>query len=285
MRSRTLLVAGVGAAVIALAGCSPTSISGSAAPQGAGAPAASSSGERISTVADLGAVVQHNASAKNSVHVQMTMSIPGAGGIDASGDMKFAGARSAVRMTMTLPSLGDMQMVMVEGTVYLKLPSDLAGMMGAGSTKPWVKVDLDASDPTAKSLGSAADLAGQSDPSALIEQIKSAGTITKVTQEQIDGEQTTHYAITVDAKKLAGTMPSDDTQKQALSALGVTTIPFDVWVDSADLPVRVVTRIAYPDPTGGQSQEVAMTANYTHWGQPVSITAPPADQVGTFGGH
>jgi hypothetical protein len=284
MRSKTLLVAGVGAAVIALAGCSAASISGSAAPQGAGAPAASHSGERISTVADLGAVVQHNASAKNSVHVQMVMSVPGAGAISAAGDMRFAGTQSAVRMTMTLPSLGDMQMIMVAGNIYLKLPANLAGMMGAGSTKPWVRIDLNGTDPTAKSLGSAADLAGQTDPSAMIEQIKSAGTITKVTQEQLNGEQTTHYTITVDARKMAETM-TDQAQKQAISALGVSTMPFDIWVNSANLPVRITTRIAYADQTSGQSQQVAMTANYTNWGQPVSVTAPPADQVGTLGGH
>jgi hypothetical protein len=36
---------------------------------------------------------------------------------------------------------------------------------------------------------------------------------------------------------------------------------------------------------GGGAQQVALTANYTNWGQPVSITAPPADQVGSLDGH
>jgi hypothetical protein len=291
MRSKTLLVAGVGAAVLALAGCSPTSINGSAAPQGASAASGNGGGQsatdtgKISSLADLGAVVKHNATAKNSVHIQMAMSIPGAGAINASGDMKFAGAQSAERLTMSMPSIGDMGLVVVDGTFYMKLPSGLAGMMGGSDDKPWTKVDLNGDDPTAKSLGSTADLADQSDPSEMIDKIKSAGTITKVTQEQLNGEQTTHYAITVDVAKMADTMTGDDAEKQAMSQLGVKSMPFDIWVNSDNLPVRIITKIAYADPLGGGSQQVAMTVNYTNWGQPVTITAPPADQVGSLDGH
>jgi hypothetical protein len=245
MRSKTLLVAGVGVAVLALAGCSPTSINGSAAPQGAsgGGQTATDTGQ-ISSVADLGAIVKHNATAKNSVHVDIAMTVPGAGAIDASGDMKFAGDKSAVRMTMSLPSIGDMSMVVVDGTFYLKLPAELAGVTGGSADKPWTRIDLNGDDPIAKSLGSTADLADQSDPSAMIDKIKSAGTITKVTREQLNGEQTTHYTITVDVPKMVDTMGTDDAQKQAMSQLGVQSMPFDIWVNSDNLPVRIITKLA-----------------------------------------
>jgi hypothetical protein len=283
MWSRTLCVAGVGAGLIVLAGCGATNISGSAAPQGAGATPAGS-GARIASVADLGALVQHNASAKSSVHEDMTMTIPGAGDIAATADMKFAGARSAVDMTMTLPSVGAMRVIVDGSNVYLKLPSALSGALGS-SGKPWIREDLTGTDAIAKSLGSTANLADQSDPSQLLDKIKSAGTITKVTQEQVDGVATTHYAINVDVRKMAASMASGDTEKQALGQLTATTIPFDIWVNSDNLPVRIVTQLAFSDPTTDTPAEIALTANYTRWGQPVTITAPPAGQVGSLDGH
>jgi hypothetical protein len=280
MRSRTLFVAGVGAGLITLAGCGATNISGSAAPQGA----TPGSGTTIASVADLGAVVQQNASAKSSVHEDMTMTIPGAGNIAATADMKFAGAQSAVDMTMTLPSVGSLRVIVAGANVYLKLPSALSGALSA-SGKPWIKEDLTGNDAIAKSLGSTANLADQSDPSQLLDKIKSAGTITKVTHEQVDGVATTHYAINVDVKKMAGSLASGDAEKQALGQLTATTIPFDIWVNSDNLPVRIVTQLAFSDPTTNSPEQIALTANYTKWGQPVTVAAPPADQVGSLDGH
>ncbi|HEY3751759.1 MAG TPA: hypothetical protein VGL80_21470 [Pseudonocardiaceae bacterium] len=279
MRSRTLLVAGVGvAAVLALTGCAPNSITGSAAPQGA-ATQHTNVGTTAASVADLGAAVQHNAAEKNSVHVDMNVTVPGAGALTASGDMRFAGTKSAVHLTMDLPSVGNMEMVVVDGTFYMKLPAGLASLMGGSDDKPWAKVDLGSTDAITQSLGSTADFANQVDPTQMINQIKSAGTITKVTHETLNGQQTTHYAITVDVAKLAGA------EKQSMAGLGVTTLPFDIWVNSDNLPVRIITKVGYADPVSGSSQQVAVTVNYTNWGQPVTVTAPPADQVGTLDGH
>jgi hypothetical protein len=285
MLRKTLLVAGAGAALIALCACGPDNMAGSASAQGSGSGGAAASStqggdsQKISTVADLGALVQHNASTKNSVHVQMDMTIPGAGAISAQGDMKFAGTQSAEQMTMTVPGAGAMQMVVVDGNFYMKLPAGLST-----SAKPWVKIDLSGNDALSKSLGSTANLADQTDPTQLIDKIKSAGTITNTTHEQVNGEDTTHYSINVDVKKMADSMASTDTQKQALEQLGATTMPFDIWVNSDNLPVKIVTKIAFPDPTSGKSEQVSMTALYTNWGQPVTVAAPPADQIGTLGG-
>jgi hypothetical protein len=262
-----LLVAGVGVAVLALTGCAPNSITGSAAPQGAAQAGGVST--TAASVADLGAAVQHNAAEKNSVHVEMAVTVPGFGALSASGDMKLAGTKSAVAMTMDVPSVGSMQMVVVDGTSYLKLPTGLAGLMG-GSDKPWVKFDLGSDDAVAQALGSTAGFADQVDPTQLINQIKSAGTITKVTHETLNGQPTTHYAITVDVAKLAGA------EKQSMAGLDVKTLPFDIWVDSDNLPVRIITKVGYADPVSGSAQQVAITVNYTAWGQPVNVTAPPA---------
>jgi hypothetical protein len=286
MRSRTLLVAGIGAALIAVAGCGQGIAGSPSAQGGGGAPTAQGGVPAIASVADLGALVQHNASGKNSAHVQMAMTIPGAGDINADGDIRFNGKQSAVRMTMTIPGLGSMQMVVVGTAIYMKLPAGLSGT-GLGTTgttgssgKPWTKIDLSGSDALSKSLGSTAGLADQTDPTQLINKIAAAGTITNVTHENLDGVATTHYSITVDVAKMVATLANGDLQKQALSGLGVKTMPFDIWVNSDNLPVKITTKLAFANPASGGSAEVDMTATYTKWGQPVDIQPPPANQVG-----
>jgi hypothetical protein len=282
MRGRTVLVAGIGAAMITLAGCGGHGIAGSATPQGAGGAAAAAPGtsQKIASVADLGALVQHNASGKNSAHVQMAMTVPGAGDISAAGDIRFNGTQSAEQMTMTIPGVGGMQMVMVGTTIYLQLPAGLSALAGgAGGTKPWTKIDLNGDDALSKSLGSTAGLADQTDPTQLINKIAAAGTITNVTHENVGGVAATHYAITVDVAKMVATMGSGDAEKQAMSALGVKSMPFDIWVNSANLPIKIVTKLAFANPAGGGSSQVDMTVNYTNWGETVNIQAPPADQV------
>lgn len=279
-------MAGTAAAALALAGCGPTNITGTAAPQGHRTQSSNQGGKPASTVADLGAAVRHGATQHNSVHVTMAMSVPGLGSINSTGDMVFRPS-VAEHLTMAMPSVGDMEMVLVNGTMYMKLPAALAGPLGE-TGKPWTRFDLSGDNPVAQSLGSTADLADQVDPAKLIQQIAAAGTITRVTHDAVNGVPTTHYAITVDVAKMATSLSGNPAEQQAqreLAEHGVRTVPFDVWVDADNLPVRVVTHVAYAEPATGQSAQVTVTINYTDWGKPVTITAPPADQVGSLGGH
>ena len=294
MRSKTLLVAGIGAALISLAGCGGGTVSGSAQPQGAtggSGGGSSSSSQKISTVSELGALVQHNASGKTSAHINMSMNMTGLGAITATGDMKFAGTQSAEHMTMTMPGIGDMEMIMIGTTSYLKLPSGLAGMTGGDSGKPWVKIDLGGDSALAQSLGSTADLADETDPTQLISKIAQAGMITNISHDTVDGQPTTHYSITVDVQKMLATMGAGSAdEKQAMSQLGLKSMPFDIWVNSDNLPVKITTDLAMSGlgasaGGSGAATQVDMTVTYTNWGESVNIQAPPADQVGTMGGN
>lgn len=287
MRSKTLLVAGAAAAMLALAGCGPT-ITGSATPQGpqhgsATGQADGGGSTAASTVADLGAAVRHTTSQHDSVHVTMVMSVPDLGSINSSGDLTF-GPSLAGHLTMAVPSLGNMETVLVNGTMYVKLPSGLAGALGE-TGKPWTKFDLGGDDPLSQSLGSTADLAGQADPTQLLQQIAAAGTITKVTHDTVNGVPATHYQITVDVAKMAAGKSGDAFEQQELEQLGVGTLPFDIWVDADNLPLRIVTHIAYSELTTDRPEQVTMTIDYSDWGKQVTITAPPASQVGSLRGH
>lgn len=278
MRSRASLVAGVGAAAIALAGCA-TTISGSAAPAGT---SGSGYAAPVRTVEDLGAAVSHNTQA-SAVHMNMAVTVPEVGTITASGDAKFASSQPSEQMTMTIPSVGDMKIVLVSGTIYMSLPPNLSGALST-SGKPWVKLDLNSLNPQFQSLSQSAGLAGQADPTQLLQQISAAGTITKVTHETVDGVPTTHYSITVDVAKMLRSTNASDQEKQALAQLGITTMPFDIWVNSDNLPVRIVTNVPFSEGTTS-GQPLSISVNYSNWGEPVTVTAPPADQVTPLGGN
>jgi hypothetical protein len=285
-------MAGAVAAALALAGCGPTSITGSATSQGHQVPQGSASQQGqagtsdngpVSTVADLGAAVEHNTAQHNSVHVTMAMSVPEVGSINSTGDLTFSPAL-AEHMTVAVPSLGNMETVLVNGTMYVKLPGQLAGLLG-NTGKPWTKFDLGGDNPLSRSLGSTADVAAQADPTKLLQQIAAAGTITKVTHETVNDVPATHYAITVDVAKMVAPQSGDQSEAMELQQLGVSTVPFDIWVDSNDLPLRIVTHVAYAEPGSSQPEQVTITINYTDWGKPVTISAPPADQVASLDGH
>jgi hypothetical protein len=134
-------------------------------------------------------------------------------------------------------------------------------------------------------LGSAVNLATEMDPTHMIDEIESAGTIADVSQEQVDGVATTHYAITVDVAKLARTMTDNPGEEQALSRVHVRAVPFDLWVNGANLPVRIVSTMFLAATATAQPEQVTMTTNYSQWGEQVSITPPPAGQVTRIGGH
>jgi hypothetical protein len=70
--------------------------------------------------------------------------------------------------------------------------------------------------------------------------------------------------------------------RQLISGSGVrmpATIGYDVWLNSDNLPVR----IAFSENVAGAKTSITMT--YRQWGAPVSIQAPPADQIGALPGH
>ncbi|HEX3647862.1 MAG TPA: hypothetical protein VHV49_05505 [Pseudonocardiaceae bacterium] len=298
---KTLPAAGFCAAAIAvaLAGCSTPATrsappprshaSSSAAPSRDPASGTTPSGgpsaryaPRARSVADLGAAVLYQTKQTSSVHMDMTMQVPGTGIVTATGDGRFTGTQAAEQLTMTVPNVGNTHVILVAGTVYLNTPRGLAGTTGRGG-KPWVKVTTSGSGASqqAQSLAQTAILAGQADPTHLLQQIEAAGTITKVTQETLSDVATTHYAITVDAAKLA---KSDPAERQALNHLGMTSLPFAIWVNSDNLPVRMVTVAPISAPTVATGRQFSITVDYSHWGAPITITAPPTNEVATATG-
>jgi hypothetical protein len=263
MRRVTLLAAGAVLAGLALAGC--------------GAKQAASQndiggGETLQTLAER---LSANSGTKQGAHMVMSMDVSGQS-IKAEGDLKL-GSAPALDFTYELAGMGNARMLLVDDTFYFELPKQA---QKAG--KPWVKLDPNGSDPLSKSLGGAlAETKKNSDPSQLLKQIEGAGDITATKQEDLDGKPTTHYSVTVDLKKYADKVDPalKSTLDKAIEA-GVTTFPMELWVDQENLPVRITTATPFTNSANQKPDQIKMTMDYSDWGKSVTVTAPPADQVG-----
>lgn len=273
MRRVTMLAAGVVLAGLALAGCGEKQATSN---NGGGN---SGGGEKL-TLQLLAEKLQANSSTKQSAHFAMSMEVASQS-IKAEGDMKL-GAAPAMDLTYELPGLGSARMILVDDTFYFQLPPQ-----AQKNGKPWVKLDPNGSDPLSKSLsGALKETKKNSDPAQLLKQLQDAGEITATTQETLNGKQTTHYSVTVDVKKYAGKVDPDlkDSLDKAAAA-GVSSFPVEVWVDQENLPVRATVSTPFTNPTTQQADKVKLTMDYTDWGKAVTVTAPPADQVGPFPGR
>jgi hypothetical protein len=198
----------------------------------------------------------------SSAHVSLTST--GSTGIKADGDADYS-KPVKVQMTMTLPSMGQAEVRLVDNVLYLKL-----AMLG----DKYVKVDLNSPDNPLGPLVSSG-----LDPSSLVDGLE--GAITKATyvgRENVDGDQLDHYSATVDTDKLlaaaSSALPSNlASQTPSASSLpsGVpATTTYDMWFDAQGYFRQMGIDLG---DTG------AFTAKFSNWGEKVDIEAPPADEV------
>jgi hypothetical protein len=232
-------------------------------------------------LADLAKSIGDQTAETNTAHMKITADAAGEQ-LTGEGDINMSADNAAMVMDMTT-SEGTISMVLLDEVFYVKLPQGQELQPG----KPWLKIDSNDDSPMAKALGGMTDQMSQNaDPRATIEQFEKSGEITSTKEEELNGEKTTHYSITVDVQKLADNQ-TDPTMKssmnQAIEA-GLKDFPVDVWINQDDLPVRF--KLDMPVPTGaasgssgGAGQTMKMQIDYTDWGKKVDIAAPPAAQI------
>ena len=277
MRAKSLVV---GAALLAglgaLAGCtssvagSPTAASGGGSKGGAG----SQLGSQVKTVSDLSNLVGNSVEQATTVQVSMKSGVG-----TTTGSIKF-GDPIAEKMTLNTPN-GSEQVLLVDNVFYMQIP----GMQDL-TNKPWIKIDPnDSSNPAAQIFSAFVNsIKENADPSQMIKNLEAGGTLTGTDTVQLNGQSTTHYKITVDIDKMIADQ-TDPTMKQLLGMAeqqGLKNYPVEVWLDGHGLPVQ--TTIDMPALSGAPGSGGVSTVTYSDWGAPVSISAPPADQVGTMPG-
>jgi hypothetical protein len=266
-RVLTASALGIAIAVVTASCASPDqgttpNASGSASSAGTGAsqpvPAESVATLKQPDVVALGE--QMTGAVRQAKTVHATITTEGAGtGINGETAMKLDPADFGMDVTMHIPA-------------QQKVP---AGQSQNG--KPWVKISATGTDLVSKAMAPLfAQLRQTADPGQASRLLASSSTVKQMGTEQVDGVQATRYQVTVDLAKLIAA--ADATQRAALNQLskaGLKTLEYQFWLDDKRLPLRMTNEVTIP-----QQGTLRTEVRYRDWGAPVTITEPPADQVG-----
>ncbi|MDF1605486.1 LppX_LprAFG lipoprotein [Nocardioides sp. YIM 152315] len=198
-----------------------------------------------------------------TAHMEMTMSMGEQFSAESEGDLDYTSDPPSMQMSMDIPGVGDMEMVMVDGVIYMKS----AAMSG---DKYW-KIDLSDPDSPLGKMGFD-KLLEQSDPVGALESMKDGiDTVTFEGSEDVDGRELDHYELTIDMQSamdtLGGDLPSEATKAMPES------VTYDLWLDDEDR----FAQMQMETPVMDQTMDMEMSLD--DWGQDVSVEAPPADEI------
>ncbi|MFJ5271329.1 hypothetical protein [Streptomyces sp. NPDC088358] len=283
MRSVTLSIA-LASALTTVTACS----SGSSGGSGKDDKAAHRSTTRLSPVAALQSA-EKSTDGADSAKVESTttmgtlMSMKSDGVMGWSdgltGNMTITYTGGTMAETMRKAGATSMQARYLSDAYYAKMGETFARQTGG---KHWIRYAYD--DLAKLGGGSGALLKDQmqnNSPNQSVKLLLASGDVKKVGEEKVRGEQTTHYAGTVEVSDLAAKSSHlsagqlADLKKQFTQA-GITTEDVDIWVNGEDLLVKAVSKGDLS--TGTMSS----TTYYSDYGVKVSSQAPPAGDTADF---
>jgi hypothetical protein len=184
--------------------------------------------------------------------------------LNFSGDGAFDIAKNAFEMTMSLPAeAGGSKLTfrMVDGVAYLSgAPLTAEGQ--------WMKMPLD-------QLGATGLDTSSMDPAKSLEQLEGvADGVEEVAPISVRGVQAKGYAGTIDAAKALELAPAEQQTDEAKAAAAqLDSIPFTLYVDDQNRPVRMTEQITVE----GSTLNVSM--DYYDWGSSVDVAAPDPASV------
>lgn len=267
--SRTLLTTAVTvtmAAALGACGSTPAPSVTSPGASGSATASATASGVALGDTVPLTALAARIAAAvakQRTAHVTMTQPDSAESG---EADVRFDAASPAVAMTM---GSGRQQtdLVLLDGVVHVG-SEDYRDLTGG---KRWVRLDPEATDFFSQLMSRLVGMmtASMQDPG---EQLAALGDREATVSSIVNG--TTVYRVTLDREDLAAMV-----QRRSGAVPGVGTVPADelpttaswtVALDGSDLPKLLEASLA----------GATVTVDYSRWGEPVDITAPPASEIG-----
>ncbi|GGK81050.1 hypothetical protein [Ornithinimicrobium pekingense] len=275
IRSRWAGLLGAGAITLALAACTaeetpdpdPTPGAVSTEDAGAGtqdtdagaeeasaAPAAAE-GEEVD-IQEFVAMLQSPGEETLSSYT-MTMNISTGGqSIELDGAVDLSGGQPALDMDMTMPGMGAVRMVMVDGRVFMSMP-------GVTEEGKFLEVPPE-------QLGDLSQQLDEVDITSTWDAWEAgAQQVLFVGEEDVDGQDMRRYEVTVDteaALDAAGQTGDDAAQASAMVGEELT---YDVWVDDDNL----MRRVAF------ESQGAVTEILADNWGEPQDIQAPSDDEI------
>src|SRR5262245_34822435 len=216
------------AALIVIAGCGSASDTSDSAsdPDLPGDPGAL-------TLANFASTTSQAQLDAQTVHLEADLAVQGQS-VTMSGDMEVGDSvkDTSFAFDMALGELGDLSMILVDETMYLN----------AGETTKGKYIEIDLRDKSNPIGNIYSQLAGQTGPASITRAFKGAiEDFETVGSEEIDGTTTTHYRVTVNARKALEKSLGEDMPSNMEGSLGSLpeTITYDIWVDGDDLPRRM----------------------------------------------
>lgn len=273
MKKALLSVSGL-ALIITVSACGARPMNGQASPDKPTEAAESAAPIQSSTLfgdaQEMARTVSMKTGEKQSTKVLLTQPV-GQDTNSMEGTGRF-GDDPAVDLTMTADG-SQLELRFVNHTVYVKTDGATTG------GKPWGQIPADHSD----EIRWAVD---QEDPNKILDRVQQAGTMTKSERTTLNGQPVSHYWVNIGFDKAAdwfsGISGYSVEELRGFLPEGFS-IPMELWLDQDSLPVQITEEDPSPimraadDPEGDQPSTI--TIEYSDWGTPVAVEAPPADQV------
>ena len=214
--------------------------------------------------AGLAESLRRGISSVSSVHLVLNVTNPSQT-ISSEGDARLAGGTlQDLDITEELGSVGKRRLLIVDQATYAQLGT--ANPAG----KPWLLVTRDSTNPTARNLAVSLEAVRRSASLDHFSAFASAArTVTLAGKESVNGTPVNHYSIQVDVTKLPDGTPG----RAPLLAAGITTLPIELYVDDQGRPVKATQDLTV------QGQHTSTLIAFSKFNDPVSISAPPPDQV------
>lgn len=212
--------------------------------------------------------------ADRTAHVRTELSLAG-NPSTGSGVIRLDGNSADYDVTTGLPSSPgaaavNTRLVAAGPDVYAnfaRTPNGPAQWIRVTGSTPDLFVDL--LEDLSTSLRRAAD------PGVFLALASAGGQLTAADRDTTDGQPTVRYAVHVDVTRAQASGPAGQVAAELLRN-GVQQLDFQLWLGAQDRPARLASSQALPD-----FGPVTGSVSFDNWGQPVSIIAPPANQITT----
>ncbi|GAB2862276.1 lipoprotein [Streptomyces deserti] len=215
-----------------------------------------------------------------SFRYRMTGQVPEEGRIKGEAQMSV---KPTIAMSMKMTALeqgeaGSVEIRLVDKAMYIGGGAEMAKEMDG---KSWMKFDMAAlgADKGLNELGAAGQ--AQQNPAAESTFLTGAKDVKKVGTEKVDGVETTRYSGTVTLDEFRASLKDEDKATRErreksidqYEKMGVDKLTMDMWVDGEDHTKQFRMR---GDTDKGP---LDMTITFHDVNEPVTITAPPANDV------
>jgi hypothetical protein len=265
--TRRLVAATLLCPAIAVVGCSS---GGGGHPSGNSATSTTSASPALPPATDaagLANLLQRGISSVSSMHLVLNVTTSSQT-VNGEGDAKLAGGTlTALDLTEQLGSGDKRRLRIVDQASYAEL-----GGTANPAGKPWLLITRDSTNPTARNLAASLEAVRRSASLDHFSAFASAArSVTLAGKESVNGTPVDHYSIQVDVAKL----PEGTPGRAPLLAAGITTLPIELYVDDQGRPVKATQDLTVQD------QHTSTVIAFSKFNEPVSITAPPPDQLST----